>query len=79
MVDINFALVLLLQGKAKGSKFGLLVRGGSQERFGHIGKWAGCRGGLVIFVGIVSLAILCVGIQNVRLDTTLASLWTPGM
>lgn len=66
------------QGKARGSKVGLWVRGESQRRLGHVGKWAGRRGGLVIFVGIVALSLLCAGIQNIRLDTTLASLWTPG-
>jgi len=73
-----FSVSLSLQGKARGSRAGLWVRGESQSRLGPLGKWAGRRGGLVIFFGIVSLALLCVGIQHVRLDTTLDSLWTPG-
>jgi len=74
--DAHLALKYISKGKARGSKVGLWVRGESQRRLGHVGKWAS-RGGLVIFVGLVSLALLCVGIQNIRLDTSLSSLWTP--
>ncbi|CAG7785512.1 unnamed protein product, partial [Allacma fusca] len=64
-------------GKARGCRASLWVRGESQRKLGSVGKWAGRRGGLVIFVGIVVLVCMCFGIQNIHLDTTLDSLWTP--
>ena len=66
------------QGKASGSRAALWVRARTQFYLFHTGRLAQSHAGKIMFAGILLLAMLCIGLKNIELQTDMEDLWVEG-